>query len=140
MHPQQFLGNQMAKLPSGRVFCRTNGGTGFIGLVEMPAYVGTECLRQFRFNEHIWMDAQNSRVATSRYAYDPDQPSYLGEHDAKGILQDLEFGQSILPDALECFVRKSFLPHEKPTDVLEYYRIGQKRTFVQYAQRWPVRI
>ena len=115
MHPQQFLGIQFQSLPSGRVFCRTNTGTGFIGLVEMPAYVKTECLRQFRLNDHIWVDTQKARVAAVRHSYDPDQPAFLGEHDAKGLLTDLAFGQSILPDGLECFVRKSFLPHLDPS-------------------------
>ena len=112
MHPQSFLGAQLQQLPSGRVFCRTNGGTGFIGLVEMPAYIATESLRQFRLNDHLWVDAQTSRVAAHRYGDNPDHPTYLGEHDASGLLTDLEFGQSSLPDGLECFVRKSFLPHE----------------------------
>lgn len=115
MHPQSFLGTELQKLPSGRVFCRTNGGTGFIGLVEMPAYIATESLRQFRLNDHIWVDAQTSRVAAHRYGDNPDHPTYLGEHDAGGLLTDLEFGQSSMSDGLECFVRKSFLPHEDPS-------------------------
>ena len=114
MHPQSFLGTELQQLPSGRVFCRTNSGTGFIGLVEMPAYIATESLRQFRLNDHIWVDAQNTRVASSRYSSDPDRPSALGEYTANNLLNDLEFGQSPLSDGLECFVRKSFLPHDDP--------------------------
>lgn len=114
-NPQAFLGASLQQLPSGRVFCRTNGGTGFIGLVEMPAYIATESLRQFRLNDHIWVDAQNSRIAANRYGYDPDQPGYYGEHSANSLLTDLEFGQSQLSDGLECFVRKSFLPHGDPS-------------------------
>lgn len=112
MHPQSFLGNHLQQLPSGRVFCRTNNGTGFIGLVEMPAYIATESLRQFRLNDHIWVDAQNTRIAAARHSYNPDQPSFFGEHTANSLMYDLEFGQSQLNDGLECFVRKSFLPHE----------------------------
>lgn len=115
MHPQSFLGTELQKLPSGRVFCRTNGGTGFVGLVEMPAYIATESLRQFRLNNHIWVDAQNTRVASSRYSSNPDHPSFFGEHTASGLVTDMEFGQSVLADGLECFVRKSFLPHVDPT-------------------------
>lgn len=114
MQKQSFLGAELQELPSGRVFCRTNGGTGFIGLVEMPAYVGTETLRQFRLNDHLWVDAENSRIAASRYSNSPDRPSFLGEHTANNLLIDLEFGQSPLDDGLECFVRKSVLPHIDP--------------------------
>lgn len=114
MHPHDFLGHELTQLPSGRMFCRTNGGTGFIGLVEMPAYIATESLRQFRLNDHIWVDAQHSRVASARHSHNPDEPSYFGTHAASNLLTDLQFGQSILPDGLECFVRKSFLPHENP--------------------------
>ncbi len=112
MHPHSFLGHQLTQLPSGRIFCRTNGGTGFIGLVEMPAGIATESLRQFRLNDHIWVDSQYSRVASARHSHNPNEPSYFGTHTASNLLTDLEFGQSILPDGLECFVRKSFLPHE----------------------------
>ena len=111
MHPQSFLGTELQKLPSGRVFCRTNGGTGFVGLVEMPSYIATESLRTFRLNDHIWVDAQNTRVASVRYSSNPDHPSFFGEHTANELLNDMEFGQSNLADGLECFVRKSFLPH-----------------------------
>ena len=114
MHPYSFLGQELTQLPSGRIFCRTNGGTGFIGLVEMPAFIATESLRQFRLNDHIWVDAQNSRVASARHSRNPDEPSYFGTHAASNLLTDLEFGQSILHDGLECFVRKSFLPHDNP--------------------------
>ena len=80
----------------------------------MPAFITTEALRQFRLNDHMWVDAQHSRVASARHSRNPDEPSYFGTHAASNLLTDLEFGQSILHDGLECFVRKSFLPHDNP--------------------------
>lgn len=50
---------QMLQLLEGRVFCRTSKGTGFVGLIEMPAYLETESLRSFRMDTHIWVDVQN---------------------------------------------------------------------------------
>jgi hypothetical protein len=101
-----------------------------VGLVEMPAYIATESLRQFRLNNHLWVDAQNTRVASSRYSHNPDQPTFLGEHTANNLLTDMEFGQSILPDGLECFVRKSFLPHEN-ADMSWNIIVSAKRTHLR---------
>lgn len=99
----------LSPLPGGRIFCRSNEGTGFVGLVEMPASIPTECMRQFRCNTQLWVDAQHSRAASTRSG---DQD--LKTHTANELLLNLDFSQNSLDDALECFVRRSFLPHSDP--------------------------
>ena len=75
----------------------------------MPTSVSTECVRQCRFNDYIWIDDQNMRSPQSRYQTE------FGEHTANNLLTDLTFLQHIQPDALDCFVRRSFLPHADPS-------------------------
>lgn len=94
-------------LPSGRLFLRNQG---IVGLVEMPLAMSTECMRQMRCDTHLWVDDLNHRPAATRYG-----DSNVGTHSANDILTSTDFGQMPNNDGLECFVRRSFLPHADPT-------------------------
>lgn len=110
MHNFYLSGTPLLKLETGRIFCRTNKeGTGFVGVVEMPADLSVESLRQFRLNSHIRVDKSSARLPAMDNSY------ILGEYSANELLTNMKFRQYTLPDALECFVRHSFLPHPDPT-------------------------
>lgn len=113
-----MLGKPLLAIEEGRIFCRAAGdgnGTGYLGIVAMPRAIQGETLRAFRLNTGLWMDAEHVADAVKRM----DSPSItaktFGEFDANSLFNSMKFAQGLMPDAIELFVRRTFIEHNDPS-------------------------
>lgn len=124
------FGHELHKVASGRIFIRaasaqpdcmrTNqndyaaaterlrGAILMVGVVEIPKSIEVERLHDVRLNDHLWLDAENSRLPRTYHQ------GMVREMDAGGVLQDFQFARGFLPDSFEVFVRATMLQHAKP--------------------------
>jgi hypothetical protein len=136
------LGNHLARIDTGRLFIRHQTAQAtwpsraaprqaamIVGVVELPRAMDMERLHDVRLNSSLWMDVDNARRIR-----DESSGQNYGEEDATGLLRRLQFADTLLPDALEMFVRRTMLEHEE--NHLQWaYVIGVALHPLPFAQR-----
>lgn len=108
-----WLPKPLMAIREGRIFCReAGGGIAYLGIVAMPRQVQSETLRAARMNTGLWVDAQHAVDLAQRVPHLSSEN--IQEFAANDLLTSLKFAQGALPDALELFVRRTFIEHEDP--------------------------
>lgn len=106
-------GYALQPIDAGRLFVRKLPGdqAAFLGVIDVPAILPTEHLFVARVNSRLWLDTNNPVALKDRCDWNPE----LSETDVSGLLTDIKFRSSVLPDAVEMGLRASEMNHDNPS-------------------------